>query len=270
MSWCPFATKFELQPESDGQPAIRPTQFIAHSIAAPWTPKRTYEYWRDSTNLESHFGLGYDGSLGQFIGTQTRADATAAANRRADGTGAISLESASNRKASDPWTDAQVEMLIRLGVWVHQEHPVPLRLCRTWDDPGFGYHRMFSQWNPSGHSCPGDARVTQFRKIVFPGIVARAGGGKPSVPTHEPYPGASFFLNGSRPALGKKSPIFTAMGKRLVEEGCGQYKVGPGPELGQADVDSYEAWQRKCGFSGTAAKWPPGRTTWDTLQVPNV
>lgn len=49
MSWCPFATKFELQPESDGQPAIRPTQFIAHSIAAPWTPKRTYEYWRDRT-----------------------------------------------------------------------------------------------------------------------------------------------------------------------------------------------------------------------------
>jgi hypothetical protein len=166
----------ELQPESDSQPAIRPTQFILHSIVAPWTPQRTYEYWRDSTNLESHFGLGYDGSLGQFIGTQTRADANAAANRRADGTGAVSLESASNLEASDPWTAPQVERLIKLGVWLHETHGIPLRICRTADDPGFGYHRLFTAWNPSAHSCPGDARVTQFKNVVFPGIVARATG----------------------------------------------------------------------------------------------
>ncbi|MFE3032904.1 N-acetylmuramoyl-L-alanine amidase [Streptomyces canus] len=176
MAWCPFAKKLELQPESDDQPSIRPTQFIVHSIVAPWTPERTYEYWRDSTNLESHFGLGYDGSLGQFIGTQTRADANAAANRRADGTGAVSLESASNLQASDPWTAKQVETLIRVGVWLHQEHGIPLRLCRSADDPGYGYHRMFSAWNPNAHTCPGDARVTQFREVVFPGIVARANG----------------------------------------------------------------------------------------------
>ncbi|MGW0496948.1 peptidoglycan-binding protein [Streptomyces sp. NPDC003007] len=53
----------------------------------------------------------------------------------------------------------------------------------------------------------------------------------------------------SRPVLGKSSPIFTAMGKLLVAEGCGRYKVGPGPVLGQADVDSYEAFQRKLGFT---------------------
>ncbi|MGW2102787.1 hypothetical protein ACWCPX_34885 [Streptomyces olivaceoviridis] len=171
--------RLELQPESDAQPAIRPTQFIAHSIVAPWTPERTYEYWRDSTNLESHFGLGYDGSLGQFIGTQTRADANAAANRRPDGTGAISLESASNLEASDPWTAEQVETLIQLGVWVHQEHGIPLRLCRSADDPGFGYHRMFREWNPDGHSCPGDARATQFKEVVLPGIIARVTGQTP-------------------------------------------------------------------------------------------
>jgi hypothetical protein len=179
MAWYPGAVKMELQPESDSQAAIKPTQFIVHSIVAPWTPKRTYEYWRDSTNLESHFGLGYDGSLGQYIGTHTRADATGAANRRADGTGAVSLESASNLEASDPWTAAQVETLIRLGVWLHQTEGIPLRICRTPDDPGFGYHRLFSAWNPDGHSCPGDARVRQFRDVVFPGIVARATGQPP-------------------------------------------------------------------------------------------
>ena len=176
MAWYPGAKKMELQPESDAQPAIRPTQFILHSIVAPWTPERTYEYWRDSTNLESHFGLGYDGSLGQYIGTETRADATGAANRRADGTGAVSIETASNTKASDPWTDAQVEALIKLGVWLHQHHGIPLRICRTWDDPGFGYHCLFKEWNPDAHACPGDARVKQFHQVVFPGIVARANG----------------------------------------------------------------------------------------------
>lgn len=176
MAWYPGAKKMELQPESDNQPAIRPTQFIVHSIVAPWTPERTYEYWRDSTNLESHFGLGYDGSLGQFIGTETRADANAAANRRADGSGAVSLESASNLQASDPWTPEQVETLIKLGVWLHQHHGIPLRICRSADDPGFGWHAEFTAWNPDAHACPGAARIEQFKKVVFPGIVARATG----------------------------------------------------------------------------------------------
>ena len=183
MAWYPGAKKMELQPESDAQPAIKPTQFILHSIVAPWTPERTYEYWRDSTNLESHFGLGYDGSLGQFIGTETRADANAAANRRADGTGAVSLESASNTAASDPWTAAQVETIIKLGVWLHETHGIPLRVCRTASDPGFGYHRLFKEWNPDAHSCPGDARVKQFHDVIMPGIIARANG-KTEAPTN--------------------------------------------------------------------------------------
>ncbi|MEU1775338.1 N-acetylmuramoyl-L-alanine amidase [Streptomyces sp. NPDC019922] len=174
MAWYPRATKWELQPESDSQPAIRPTQFIVHSIIAPWTAKRVYEYWRDSTNLESHFGLGYAGDLGQFIGTETRADANAGANRRPNGTGAVSIETASNLQGSDPWTDEQVEELIRLGVWLHQTHDIPLRICRTHDDPGMGWHSLFPQWSTSGTACPGKARIAQFKTVVFPGIVARA------------------------------------------------------------------------------------------------
>lgn len=176
MAWYPGATKMELQPESDTQPAIDPTQFIVHSIVGPWTARRTYEYWRDSTNLESHFGIGYAGDIAQYIGTETRADANAGANRRADGTGAISVETASNLTATDLWTAKQVEELIKAGVWAHQQHGIPLRLCRTADDPGFGWHKMHDAWNPSAHSCPGPARITQFREVVFPGIVARAGG----------------------------------------------------------------------------------------------
>ncbi|MET9138912.1 N-acetylmuramoyl-L-alanine amidase [Streptomyces parvulus] len=176
MAWYPGAVKMELQPESDAQQAIRPTQFIVHSIVGPWTARRTYEYWRDSTNLESHFGIGYAGDIAQYIGTETRADANAAANRRSDGTGAISVETASNLTATDPWTDEQVEELIKAGVWAHQRHGIPLRLCRWASDPGFGWHKMHAAWNPSAHSCPGPARIRQFQQVVFPGIVARATG----------------------------------------------------------------------------------------------
>lgn len=182
MAWYPGATKWEL-PEGDSQPAIRPTQLIVHSIIAPWTARRTYEYWRDSTNLESHFGLGYEGDLGQFIGTETRADANAGANRRGDGTGAVSIETASNLRGTDPWTDAQVRELIALGVWLHQKHGLPLRICRSAADPGYGYHSLHTAWSTSGTACPGTARIRQFRETVFPGIVAAATG-KPT-PTED-------------------------------------------------------------------------------------
>lgn len=189
MAWYPGATRMELQPESDAQPAIEPTQFIVHSIVAPWTARRTYEYWRDSTNLESHFAVDYAGTVGQFIGTETRADANAGANRRPDGTGAVSAETASNTSASDPWNDKQIEDLIALGVWLHQRHGIPLRICRTHSDPGFGYHSMFPQWSTSGTACPGKARIKQFKTVVFPGIVARATG-KPTSPKEDDMPSA--------------------------------------------------------------------------------
>lgn len=185
MAWYPDAVKMELQPESNSQQAIRPTQFIVHSIVAPWTARRTYEYWRDSTNLESHFGVDYEGTVGQYIGTETRADANAGANRRGDGTGAVSAETASNTKGSDPWNAKQIEDLIAIGVWLHQRHGIPLRICRSHSDPGFGYHSMFPQWSTSGTACPGKARIAQFKSVVFPGIVARATGKTPA-PTPPP------------------------------------------------------------------------------------
>lgn len=173
VAWYPGARRLELQPESDTQPGIVPTQCILHSVIAPWDELRMYEYWRDSTSLESHFGIDFDGSIGQFIGTETRADANYNANRRGDGTGAVSVETASNTSGTDAWTPEQMEQLILLGVWMHRTHRVPLRICRAADDPGYGYHRMYADWSPSGTKCPGDARVKQFYNVVFPGIVSR-------------------------------------------------------------------------------------------------
>lgn len=248
MAWYPNANKMELQPESDDQPAIRPTQLIFHSIAAPWTPRRTYEYWRDSTNLESHFGVGYDGSIAQYIGTETRADANYLANRRGDGTGAVSVETASNDDASDEWTDEQVSTLIRLGVWMHEYHGIPLRACRWASDPGFGYHRMHDEWSDGGTDCPGDERVRQFRDVIFPGIVRAANGEPTPGPAPEPdEPAGAVEIDGKRYGPGAEGDHITAMGRALVRADCSRYRVGPGPEWTSADTESFRAWQQRLG-----------------------
>ncbi|MFH8465325.1 peptidoglycan-binding protein [Streptomyces sp. NPDC017991] len=110
------------------------------------------------------------------------------------------------------------------------------------------------------------------RKIdpSFPMAVLRARveallSGKPApAPLHAPFPGAAFFVPGRRSAL------ITAVGKRLVAEGCGRYASGPGPVWTQADVLSYAAWQRALGYVGLAADGIPGRISWDKLRVPNT
>ncbi|MGV9271336.1 peptidoglycan recognition protein family protein [Kitasatospora sp. NPDC003701] len=215
MSWYPGAEKLELQPESDEQPAIVPTQVIFHSIAAPWTPRRIYEYWRDSTNLDCHFGVGYNGAVGQFLGTQTRADANMRANRRPDGTGAVSIETASNSQHTDPWTDAQLAALIALGAWLHREHGIPIRVCRSDSDPGFGYHRLYPAWSDGGTACPGDARVRQFHDIVLPGIAAAAAGKAPTTTTPAPTPAPAPVQEDDMPSL---SEIDELIQQRLAAE----------------------------------------------------
>ncbi|MFE7315148.1 peptidoglycan-binding protein [Streptomyces sp. NPDC057555] len=98
--------------------------------------------------------------------------------------------------------------------------------------------------------------------VIKPGQTLKTG--KPSVSTYAPFPGAGYFRKSPRSAL------ITAMGTRLVAEGCGRYSSGPGPQWTNSDRQSYATWQRKRGFSGAAADGWPGKTTWDALKVPAV
>jgi len=84
-------------------------------------------------------------------------------------------------------------------------------------------------------------------------------------PKYEPFPGASFFKTGRR------SPIVAAMHRRLVAVGCNHYQSTANQNVwGSGDVASYAAWQRKLGYTGSAADGIPGKTSWDRLHVPNV
>ncbi|XKJ63375.1 peptidoglycan-binding protein (plasmid) [[Kitasatospora] papulosa] len=96
------------------------------------------------------------------------------------------------------------------------------------------------------------------QKLKVPGTTTA----KPSTQPLEPFPGAAFFHGG------RHSPIVTAMGRRLVAEGCGKYRSGPGPNWTNVDKASYAAWQRKLGYTGDAADGIPGKTSWDALKVP--
>ena len=94
--------------------------------------------------------------------------------------------------------------------------------------------------------------------------VAPAAPAPKPAPHYAAFPGSSFFR------LGRKDPIVTAMGKRLVAEGYKGYKKGPGPEFTRADMAAYSWWQKKLGYKGSDADGIPGAKSWNTLKVPQV
>ncbi|MCX4587203.1 peptidoglycan-binding protein [Streptomyces sp. NBC_01481] len=158
---------------------------------------------------------------------------------------------------SDPWPAVQLEAIEKAAAAICRAH-------------GWTYRSVIGhkEWQP-GKVDPRGFTMDSMRAR----IKARLGGGpdgpsKPPAPkppaTFEPFPGAAFF------APGRRSPIITAMGKRLVAEGCGRYEEGPSPDWSEADRKSYAAWQRKLGFAGSDADGIPGKASWDKLKVPNV
>ncbi|MDQ1037732.1 hypothetical protein QFZ75_004148 [Streptomyces sp. V3I8] len=150
----------------------------------------------------------------------------------------------------DPYPAAQLEAVERLSAAICRAH--------GWSAASVIAHKEWTR-----------------RKIdpSFPMAVLRARvgarlGSKPA-PTpppavYAPFPGAAFFVPGRR------SELITAVGRRLVAEGCGRYSSGPGPVWTQADVLSYAVWQRGLGYVGLAADGIPGRVSWDELRVPHV
>lgn len=152
-------------PENYSQPPlVNPTQLIVHSAVGRGDLHDYFE--QEKIVVESHFWVSLDGEIRQYIDTRVRADANFKANPRA-----ISVETADNKDPDNfPWTSAQLDSMTRIIVWAHDVHGIPARRCRSWDDPGVGYHSQFpGVWsNVSGKTCPGRVRIAQ-----FPGLLAR-------------------------------------------------------------------------------------------------
>ncbi|MFB7477153.1 peptidoglycan-binding protein [Kitasatospora sp. NPDC056184] len=107
--------------------------------------------------------------------------------------------------------------------------------------------------------CPG---APLYRLVTSGALEPGAGSTAGGEGGWAPFPGAEWFRTGPR------SPLITAMGRRLVEEGCGAYQQGPGPQWSEADRQSYARWQRKLGYAGTDADGWPGASSWARLHVP--
>ncbi|MET9204127.1 peptidoglycan-binding protein [Streptomyces bacillaris] len=161
----------------------------------------------------------------------------------------------------DPWPAVQLEAIERASAAVCRAH--------GWNERSVIGHLEWQpgKIDPRGFTMPSmRSRIgTRLGTAPVPPAAAKpAPKPKPKQPKYEPYPGASFFR------VGRNSPVITAMGKRLVAEGCSRYRVGPGPKWSGADQASYAAWQRKLGYTGKDADGIPGKTSWDRLKVPNV
>ncbi len=150
----------------------------------------------------------------------------------------------------DFWLNRDTTSYAGDGLWiadyVSAGHP---RITATW---------LFHQY--AEH--PLDKSVARFDSRSA--MRAWAGGSSASGSGYAPFPGATYFHGAPR------SPLITAMGRRLVAEGCSAYASGPGDQWTDADRQSYMRWQHKRGFTGADADGWPGRVTWDALKVPRV
>lgn len=155
-------------PENKTEPRIDPHQVVFHTMVG--SLEGSYGWFKRSDVLvESHFGVGWKGDVEQWMDTTRDADAQTGTSR------AISIETEDGGDSTKPWTPAQLEALIDLGRWLAKTHDIPLRICRSASDPGFGWHRLHDAWNRQGKSCPGDARVHQLKTLVLPRIFHPAG-----------------------------------------------------------------------------------------------
>ncbi|MEV3992040.1 peptidoglycan-binding protein [Streptomyces sp. NPDC049837] len=153
----------------------------------------------------------------------------------------------------DPWPAAQMDAIERASAAICRAH--------GWSAASVIGHK---EWTSSKSDPRGFEMRTMRARVAarLKTTTAPARPDRPATPRYQPFPGSAFFTAKT------SSPVITAMGRRLVAEGCSEYAVGPGPRWSEADRRSYARWQRKLGFSGADADGVPGRTSWNALKVP--
>lgn len=213
-------------------------------------------------------------------------------SRRTNREGKVCIQVEVLGRASEPWTkgfDPAEKPNYQKLIAANRAHGVPdvwpagkppataaaaakgSRSRTTWQTKGgnfaHGQTPGQSHWDPGAIDTdivPGKAPSAP-TKPTTPSTPA-----KPAKPSYEPFPGAAFFHGG------RHSAVITAMGRRLVAEGCGRYASGPGPNWTNSDKRSYAAWQKKyskangLGWTDAECDGIPGKKSWDALRVPNV
>lgn len=142
----------------------------------------TDNYFRTSAaGTNSHFGVGGDGTIYQWVDTAYRSGANFNGNYHI-----ISAETADMGAPFGPWggsdvpawTDAQIAALGRIAAWVNATHGIPLTQISD-SRPGrrgVAYHRLGvpgymvaggEQWSTKAYkACPGDRRISQVPALI--------------------------------------------------------------------------------------------------------
>ncbi|ALG06861.1 peptidoglycan recognition protein family protein [Kibdelosporangium phytohabitans] len=164
MAWCPFAIH---KPISKSRSRIVPRAVILHTAVS--SASSLFGYF-SGVGDDSHFYVGPNGELEQYVDTAW----SAYANRDANGF-AISFESWDNRQII-PWNAAQVETLVRAVDWCCTTHGIPRRQIPSATGSGLGWHAMWGAPSPwtkaAGKVCPGGPRIDQTRNIIIPRVAA--------------------------------------------------------------------------------------------------
>lgn len=179
MALIPFAEKKLIPPDAN-DPRIRARIGILHVDAGNATS--LYNLFLGNqrsggSKVESHGFIRKDGHLEQYRDTAYQADANADGNDFA-----LSFETQGYGEGL--WTPEQIARIKQVMLWARDVHGIPLRVVTSWNDPvgGWGFHRMFDQWNPNRHSCPGPDRVKQFYDALVPWMKAQSSISNPKEP----------------------------------------------------------------------------------------
>lgn len=217
MSRYPAATWRPVARYQPGGSAFRssfnPRRLILHTAVSNATPSM-YSFFAVNGRATSHFYVGRDGEVEQYIDTEYGSTAVLDGNSTC-----ITVETwdgyGDTWNGSGPgprWTDAQVTALARLAAWCHTEHDIPLvRLPSSLPGTrGIGWHRQgidgnFEEspgqllggrvsggehWSTSaGKVCPTTTRIHQIVDEVIPQAIRYA------KPAHVPIRVAFANLN---------------------------------------------------------------------------
>ncbi|WEB44002.1 peptidoglycan-binding protein [Streptomyces yunnanensis] len=250
-----------------------------------------------SSGRANHAGRGDAGVLNAVVAE--RALPATIANNADGNTHFYGFECVNLGNGSDPWPEAQLDAIERVGAalcraygWSAASVIGHKEWTNTKIDPrGFSMdtmrERIDRRLNHGGSSSSytvkagdtlsaiGRAHGVPWKEIaaanglrepytIKPGQSLTMPGKPAPAPRYEPFPGDGFFKSYPR------SPIVTAMGRRLVEVGCSAYSDGPGPQWTTADRESFRKWQQHLGDAPAYCDGWPGRRQWDALKVPKV
>lgn len=164
--WLPGAEHNPI-PQTTSDPLITPVGAVFHiAVSEASSLKGVFS---DGRGIESTGYIRRDGSIEQYRPVNVECDAQSAGNSWFVNGVRVGLTSwESQGMGPGEWTPDQMDTIRFIINWHRTEWLCPGRVCPGPNMAGFGYHRLFDEWNPNRHSCPGDDRVKQFNNVLVP------------------------------------------------------------------------------------------------------